>query len=83
MVYEVGEEEKIKRELDVRNRVNQLSEPALRAALLSIKDIDELERIVKIGGEYMDEVHKKRLEWMNKGMEIALRKDLENEVQPD
>lgn len=82
MVYDKSEELKIKRELDVRNRVNLLNQTALRAALLSIQDVDELEKAVKIGEDYMREIFRKRIEWMNIGMKIALRKDLENENSP-
>lgn len=81
MVYKPGEELKIKRELDIRNRASLLNESALRAALLSIQNIDELERVVKIGEGYMEDVLNKREEWMRAGMRIALKQDLKDELQ--
>lgn len=81
MVYEPGEELKIKRELDVRNRASLLNESALRAALLSIQNVDELERAIKIGEDYMENILLKREEWMRAGMRIALKKDLKDELR--
>jgi len=76
MVYESGSK------LEILNvRVNLLDEPALRAALLSIQNIDELERVVKIGEGYMEAMLHRREEWMVTGMRIALIKDLKDELQ--
>jgi hypothetical protein len=47
---------------------------ALRVALLSIQNIDELENAVKIGEDYMATMLYKREEWMNAGMNVALKK---------
>ena len=48
------ESEEIKREIDVVDRINKLSNSALKAAIFSIENIDELERFAKIGEDYME-----------------------------
>lgn len=48
------ESEDIKRERDVVDRISKLSNSALRAAIFSIENIDELERLAQIGEDYME-----------------------------
>lgn len=48
------EPEEIKRERDVVTRISKLSNSALKAAIFSIENIDELERLAKIGEDYME-----------------------------
>lgn len=48
------EHEDIKRERDVVDRISKLSNSALKAAIFSIENVDELERFAKIGEDYME-----------------------------
>ncbi len=42
----------IRRETDLVNRINKLNKSALQAAILSIENVDELERLAKVGEDY-------------------------------
>ncbi len=44
----------IKRERDAVDRINKLSNSALKVAIFSIENIDELERLAKVGEDYME-----------------------------
>lgn len=46
-------EDVIKREINIRDRINRLSKPALKVALFSLRDIDEIERVIQTGEDYM------------------------------
>ena len=59
MVSEEEEKKLIRRELKIRSRIDKLSKPALKVTLFSLRDLDELERIIKVGEDYMKAVHTK------------------------
>ncbi len=42
----------IKRERDAVDRISKLSNSALKAAIFSIENVDELERLAKVGEDY-------------------------------
>jgi len=42
----------IKRERDAVDRISKLSNSALKAAIFSIENVDELERLATVGEEY-------------------------------
>ena len=42
----------IRREADAVNRINKLNKSALQAAILSIENVGELERLAKVGEDY-------------------------------
>lgn len=58
MSHKSDEELHIKRERDVVDRIRKLSNSALMAAIFSIENVDELERLAKIGEEYTEALSK-------------------------
>lgn len=42
----------IRRETDAVNRINKLNKSALQAAILSIENVDDIERLAKVGEDY-------------------------------
>lgn len=60
MDHKHEEELQIKRERDAVDRISKLSVSALKAAIFSIENIDELERLAKVGEEYTEALSKCR-----------------------
>lgn len=60
MDHKSDEELQIKRESDVVNRINMLNKSALKAAIFSIENVEELERLAKIGEDYTEALSKSR-----------------------
>jgi hypothetical protein len=56
----------IKRERDAVDRINKLSDSALKAAIFSIENVDDLERFAKVGEDYMEALSMSRKDRIRK-----------------